>query len=133
MPRIHLKNLQKIVREELQRHFLVEQEQRKVALDHADAASKALDAIEKYKEVASSKANAELQDSLERVEQILNRIVASPLNYADVVPDEPTEDGSVSAAQVPLTSNPPDQPKRKVIKPTVVGKPASTELDPEKL
>lgn len=124
MPAIHLKRLQQIIREELHRHTLHEGEQAKTAIDHAQAATKCLDAIEKYKEAASSKALAEMQSELDKVEQILNRVVASPLNYADAVPESPGPD-----TEGDLTSSKPSEasdsavsgPKKKSVKPNVVG------------
>lgn len=92
MPTIQLKRLKQIVKEELMRKLLAEGELEKSAIDHASAATKCLDAIEKYKEVATSKALAEMQEELDSVEKILNRVVASPLQYADAIPESPGPD-----------------------------------------
>lgn len=118
MNRIRLNALQKIIREELKRKLVLEGEQHKAALDHADAAVKCLDALEKYKEVASEPAMAEFGDSLERVEQILTRIATSPLNYVDAnaVEDETSEDGMDLTA--PPTGKSPAS--KKSVKPNVV-------------
>lgn len=96
---------------------LSEGEHAKSAIDHASAATRCLDAIEKYKEVATSKALAEMQDELNKIEQILNRVVASPLVYADAVAEESDEQSS-SDSQMLSTSG----PKTKITKPTIIKK-----------
>jgi len=94
MSNISLNKLQKIIREELTKFSLLESDQMKAALDHAEAAVKCLDAIGKYKEVASQKSLAELGDSLEKVEKVLNRVFKSPSEYFDMV-SEPSKDAEI--------------------------------------
>lgn len=117
MPKIQLRNLQKIIREEISRSVMLEGEHAKSAIDHASAATRCLDAIEKYKEAATSKALSEMQSELDKVEQILNRVVASPLVYADPVPEDST-DSSGRSSQVLKTSG----PSAKTVKPKVIKK-----------
>lgn len=113
MLKIHLRKLQQIVKEEINRHVLVEGDREKSAIDHASAATKCLDAIEKYKEVASPKALAEMQKELDKMVQVLNRVVASPLQYADSVPSTPGPDSEGKLKSI-------DSPqKKKSIKPNI--------------
>lgn len=112
MPKIGLDKLRNIIREELVRS-LAEGEQAKSGIDHAREAVKCLDAIEKYKSLATSKALAEMQTELEKVEKVLHRITASPLEYADAVPEEaPSGDLEV------LDSSGPDA--KKSVRPNIV-------------
>ena len=114
MQRLHLKKLQQIIKEEISKHFLAEGEHEKSAIDHASAATKCLDAIEKYKGVATSKALAEMKSELDRLVQVLNRVVASPLQYADAVPKTPGPDTEGKLKSID------SMPKKKSIKPSVV-------------
>lgn len=122
MPRIHFNRLKTIVRQEVSRHarrrMLREGEDRKVALDHADAAAKCLDAIEKYKENSSAKAMGEMGDSLESVEKVLNRIVASPLEYGDVMSSD-YETESTDDFDIDIEPDVDLQKKSKNIKPNL--------------
>jgi hypothetical protein len=81
-----------------------------------------LDALEKYKEVASEKAKAEFGDALDRVEQILNRIAESPLQYVDAVPTdvEDSTDGDLLDPEPASTPAPVKSDTTRVIKPQVV-------------
>jgi len=116
MPKIHVNRLKTIVRQEVLRHkMLHENEERKVALDHADAAAKCLDAIEKYKETSSAKAMGEMEDALGSVEKVLNRIVASPLEYADVM----SSDYQDTSGDIEIVDD-ESPPQKKRIKPSIV-------------
>lgn len=84
------KRVKEIIREEISLFYsknrsLNENESHKAALDHASAAAKCLDAIEKYIEVVSPKAQTELGDAFETITKILKRVIASPMNYVDQV------------------------------------------------
>lgn len=117
MPKIHVNRLKTIVRQEVLRHkMLHENEERKVALDHADAAAKCLDAIEKYKETSSAKAMGEMEDALSNVEKVLNRVVASPLEYADVM----SADYQDSSSEIEIVDDEDAAPQKKRIKPSIV-------------
>ena len=118
MPRMHVNTLKKIVRQEvLRRNMLRENEERKVALDHADAAAKCLDAIEKYKGMSSAKAMGEMEGALDNVEKVLNWIVASPLEYADVVSSDYSEDsGDIEV----IDDEKPTSPQKKSVKPNLM-------------
>lgn len=52
-------------------------------------ATKLLSAIETFKETASEKVKSEIGSNLDGVEQLLNRIVASPMQYVDVTAPGP--------------------------------------------
>ena len=126
MPRIHLNKLKMIVRQEVfRKRMLREGEDRKVALDHADSAAKCLDAIEKYKEASSAKAMGEMEGALETVEKVLNRIVASPLEYGDVMTSdyEAEPAGSSGDEDVELDLDVEDEPqisRKKSVKPNLM-------------
>lgn len=90
MPKIALEKLKQIIREEVQ-IVETEGEQRKNASSLFDAASKCLDSIEKYQTLSNEKTNSEMGDALERVTQVLKRIVSSPMQYVDIVKPEVTK------------------------------------------
>ena len=118
MPRMHVNTLKKIVRQEvLRRNMLRENEERKVALDHADAAAKCLDAIEKYKEASSAKAMGEMEGAMDNVEKVLNRIVASPLEYADVITSDYSSEES---GDIEVVDDETPSPQKKSIKPNLM-------------
>lgn len=121
MPRIHIDRLKMIVRQEVFRNrMLHEGEDRKVALDHAALAAKCLDAIEKYKDGASAKAMGEMEEAFKTVEQVLNRVVSSPMQYADVLKDyEPEEIESGDEAGLDVGGT-PKPVQKKSIKPNLV-------------
>ena len=81
MPKITLETLKRIIREEVSN--LHEGADHDSASKVMSAATKLLGAIETFKESASEKAKAEMGSNLESVEQLLNRIVASPMQYVD--------------------------------------------------
>ena len=103
MPQIPFARLQKIIKEELKRYYLAEGEQDTIAVQHALSATKCLAAIEKYKETATEAAKTALGTNLEEVEKILKRIAASPMNYADMVPEEGDEEGLESLSSAPTS------------------------------
>lgn len=80
MPKIGLDRLKKIIREELEN--LYEGEDHDSASKIMSSATKLLNAIESFKESASEKVKAEMVD-LEKVEQILQRVISSPMQYVD--------------------------------------------------
>ena len=81
MAKITLQTLKKIIREEVT--TLREGADHDTASKVMSAATKLLGAIEAFKESASEKAKAEMGTNLDGVEQLLNRIVASPMQYVD--------------------------------------------------
>lgn len=81
MPKIGLDVLKRIIREELER--LDEGPDHDTASKQASAASKLLNAIDSFKQAVSEKTKAELGESMTQIEKVLNRIVASPLQYVD--------------------------------------------------
>lgn len=83
MAKITLQTLKKIIREEVT--SLREGADHETASKVMSAATKLLSAIETFKESASEKAKAEMGTNLDGVEQLLNRIVASPMQYVDAV------------------------------------------------
>lgn len=80
MPKIGLDKVRKIIQEELVN--LHEGESHESAAKIMNSAAKLLSAIEVFKENVSEKARAEVAD-LEKVEQVLQRIIASPMQYVD--------------------------------------------------
>lgn len=81
MAKIGISRLKKIIREELS--MIHEGEDHDSASKIMSSATKLLSAIETFKETASEKAKAEMGTNLDGVEQLLNRIVASPMQYVD--------------------------------------------------
>lgn len=81
MAKIGISRLKKIIREELS--LLQEGEDHDSASKIMSSATKLLSAIETFKETASEKAKSEMGTNLDGVEQLLNRIVASPMQYVD--------------------------------------------------
>lgn len=81
MAKITLQTLKKIIREEVT--SLHEGVDHDTASKVMSAATKLLSAIESFKESASEKAKSEMGSNLDSVEQLLNRIVASPMQYVD--------------------------------------------------
>ena len=81
MSKINLNTLKRIIREEIE--SLNEGADHDSASKIMGAATKLLGAIESFKESASEKAKAELGGNLDGLEQILNRIVAPPMQYVD--------------------------------------------------
>lgn len=81
MAKIGISRLKKIIHEEIS--LLREGEDHDSASKIMSSATKLLSAIETFKETASEKAKAEMGTNLEGVEQLLNRIVASPMQYVD--------------------------------------------------
>ena len=82
MPKIGLEKLKKIIREEMSR--LDEGEDHDTAAKIMSSATKLLSAIESFKESASEKVKAEIGVHLEETEKVLQRVVASPMQYVDV-------------------------------------------------
>lgn len=81
MAKIGISRLKKIIREEMS--LLREGEDHDSASKIMSSATKLLSAIETFKDTASEKAKAEMGSNLDGVEQLLNRIVASPMQYVD--------------------------------------------------
>lgn len=81
MAKISLQTLKKIIQEEVAN--LHEGVDHDTASKVMSAATKLLSAIESFKDNASEKAKAEMGSNLDSVEQLLNRIVASPMQYVD--------------------------------------------------
>lgn len=81
MAKIGLARLKKIIREELE--TLHEGDDHDSAAKIMSAATKLLGAIEAFKESSSEKVKAEIGTNMDSVEQLLNRIVASPMQYVD--------------------------------------------------
>lgn len=82
MPKIDLNRLKTIIREEMK--TLSEGADHDSATKQASVAAKLLNAVETFKEAASEKAKGDFGDSLAAVEQILTRIINSPMQYLDV-------------------------------------------------
>ena len=81
MAKIGISRLKQIIREELQN--INEGADEETAAKMAQAASKLLGSIEDFKEAASEKVKSEVGSHLDNVEQLLKRIVASPMQYVD--------------------------------------------------
>lgn len=82
MPKIALSRIKQIIREELQN--LDEGQDHDSASKIMSSATKLLNAIESFKDDVSERAKGELGTNLDEVENILNRIVSSPMQYVDV-------------------------------------------------
>ena len=82
MAKIGITRLKKIIREELQNIY--EGTDEDSAAKMAQAASKLLGAIESFKDSASEKVKSEVGSNLDGVEQLLKRVVSSPMQYVDV-------------------------------------------------
>jgi len=80
MPKININRLKTIIREELQ--MLHENPDLQSAAALGRAAASLHKAVSSFKESASEKAKAEMP-YLEELEQTLERIVSSPVNYVD--------------------------------------------------
>jgi len=87
MAKIGISRLKKIIREELENIY--EGVDEDSAAKMAQTASKLLSAIESFKEASSEKVKSEVGSSLEGVEQLLKRVVASPMQYVDVTSPGP--------------------------------------------
>lgn len=81
MPKIELDRLKKIIREEIEN--LNEGDAHDAATKQASVAAKLLKAIETFKNTASEKAKSDFGESISSVEQILVRIINSPMQYID--------------------------------------------------
>ena len=87
MSKITLERLKKIIREEVQ--MFSEGTDHDAASKIMTGATKLLNAIEAFKESASEKVKSEIGSNLDGVEQLLNRIVASPMQYVDITDPGP--------------------------------------------
>lgn len=87
MAKIGIATLKKIIREEIEN--LYEGTDEDSASKIMSGATKLLNAIENFKETASEKVKAELGSNLDGVEQLLKRVVASPMQYVDVTSPGP--------------------------------------------
>lgn len=87
MAKIGISRLKQIIREELQN--INEGTDEESAAKMAQSASKLLSAIESFKESASEKVKSEVSAGLDGVEQLLKRVVASPMQYVDVTSPGP--------------------------------------------
>ena len=87
MAKIGISRLKKIIREEIEN--LYEGADEDAASKIMSSATKLLNAIESFKENSSEKLKAELGSNLDGVEQLLKRVVASPLQYVDVTAPGP--------------------------------------------
>lgn len=83
MPKIALNTLKRIIREEMS--SLREGQDHDTAAKIMSSASKLLSAVEDFKESSSEKVRAEIMTHVEEVEKVLNRIMASPMQYLDAV------------------------------------------------
>lgn len=81
MAKIGIATLKKIIREEIEN--LYEGTDEDSASKIMSGATKLLSAIENFKESASEKVKAELGSNLDGVEQLLKRVVSSPMQYVD--------------------------------------------------
>lgn len=87
MAKIGISRLKKIIREELQNIY--EGADEDAAAKIMSGASKLLNAIESFKESASEKVKAEVGSNLDNIEQMLKRIVSSPMQYVDATSPGP--------------------------------------------
>ena len=87
MAKIGISRLKTIIREELQ--SIYEGADEDTAAKIMSGASKLLNAIDSFKEFSSEKVKAEMGSNLDGVEQLLKRIVSSPMQYVDVVSPGP--------------------------------------------
>lgn len=87
MAKIGISRLKTLIREELQNIY--EGADEDTAAKIMSGASKLLNAIDSFKESSSEKVKAEMGSNLEGVEQLLKRIVSSPMQYVDVVSPGP--------------------------------------------
>lgn len=83
MAKIGISSLKRIIREELQNIY--EGADEDAAAKTMSGATKLLKAIESFKETSSEKVKSEVGSNLDGVEQLLKRIVASPMQYVDAV------------------------------------------------
>jgi molybdenum-dependent DNA-binding transcriptional regulator ModE len=81
MSKIKIERLQSIIREELA--ALREGTDHDSASKLMSSATKLLNAIESFNEASSEKSKAEIGDSLSSAQKILQRIIASPMQYVD--------------------------------------------------
>ncbi len=81
MSKIGIARLKTIIQEEIMK--LYEGDDHDSASKNVAAASKLISAIEGFKESASEKAKSELASNLDSVEQILKRVIGSPMSYVD--------------------------------------------------
>jgi hypothetical protein len=84
MSKIHLNELVRIIREELKAN-LKEGADHDAASKQMTSATKLLGALESFKETASEKIKSELGQCIEDMEKLLNRVIASPMQYVDTV------------------------------------------------
>jgi len=87
MPKIDLDRLRTIIREELSA-TLTEGADHDAASKQMTSATKLLSALESFKETASEKIKAELGQCVEDMEKLLNRVIASPMQYVDTVKEK---------------------------------------------
>lgn len=87
MAKIGISRLKKIIREEIEN--LYEGADEDAASKIMSSATKLLNAIESFKESSSEKLKSELGSNLDGVEQLLKRVVASPMQYVDVTSPGP--------------------------------------------
>lgn len=82
MPKIELNKLKKIIREEM--ISITEGANHDAASKNMSGATKLLNAIENFKNNASERVKADLAVHLDGITKLLDRIVASPMQYVDV-------------------------------------------------
>jgi len=101
MSKIHLNTLRTIIREELKAN-LNEGADHDAASKQMTSATKLLNALEAFKESASEKIKAELGQCIDETEKLLNRVIASPMQYVDTVqPKEPVVAGKKVSLKSP--------------------------------
>lgn len=103
MPKIDLDRLRTIIREELSANLL-EGADHDAASKQMSSAAKLLSALESFKETASEKIKAELGQCLEDMDKLLNRVIASPMQYVDATKEKlPTPPGAGAPAGKKVT------------------------------
>jgi len=98
MPQIKIDRLQAIIREELA--SLKEGTDHDAASKMMSSATKLLKAVETFKETASEKSKSEFGGNLDSIQQTLQRIIASPMQYVDA-----TKPGAVKKVSLKPTKS----------------------------
>lgn len=99
MAKIGIARLKEIIQEEIENMSLQEGADHDTATKIMSSASKLLKAIEAFKDTGSEKLKSEVGESVDNLEKILNRVVASPMQYIDTV--KPTKVKKVSLRSTP--------------------------------
>lgn len=83
MPKIDIKRLQQIIQEEVS--VLREGDDHKTGAKVMTATANLLTAVEAFKNNASEKAKSSTMKCIQDLENLLNMIVANPMNYVDTI------------------------------------------------